>query len=121
MTFLLDTHVLLWWLDDSARLSPEHRALIRTGDVAVSAVTVAELAIKSSLGKLEIPDDLEQQAGDLGFVSLPFESRHATALRTLPFHHNDPFDRMLICQALVDGLVLLTEDEHIRKYEIVTR
>jgi PIN domain nuclease of toxin-antitoxin system len=121
VTFLLDSHVLLWWLGDSPRLSASHREAILGGDVVVSAVTVAELEIKASLGKIEIPDDLNEVVGQLGFGSLPFNSRHASALRDLPFHHKDPFDRMLICQAQVDSLVFLTVDDNCRKYDIATR
>jgi PIN domain nuclease of toxin-antitoxin system len=121
VTFLLDSHILLWWLDDSPKLSKKHRDTIRNGDVAVSSVTVAELAIKASLGKLEIPDDLIELIDEMGFTNLPFTARHAAALRSLPFHHNDPFDRMLICQAQVDGLVLLTVDEQCHKYDVMTQ
>jgi PIN domain nuclease of toxin-antitoxin system len=121
VTFLLDSPVLLWWLGDSSKLSPIHRQAIREGDVTVSAVTVAELEIKASMGKLEIPDDLNEVVAEMGFSSLPFNSRHAAALRTLPFHHKDPFDRMLISQATVEGLTFLTEDERCRRYDILTR
>jgi PIN domain nuclease of toxin-antitoxin system len=121
VTFLLDSHILLWWLGDSPRLSTSHREAILGGDVLVSAITVAELEIKASLGKIEIPDDLNEVVGQLGFGSLPFNSRHAAALRDLPYHHRDPFDRMLICQAQVDSLIFLTVDDNCRKYDIVTR
>ena len=121
MTFLLDSHVLLWWLGDSPKLSAAHREAILGGDVVVSAVTVAELQIKASMGKIDIPDDLNEVVDELGFGTLPFDSRHAAALRELPFHHKDPFDRMLICQAQVDGLTFLTADDNCRKYDIATR
>ncbi len=121
VTYLLDSHVLLWWLGDSPKLSTLHREAIASGDVVVSSVTVAELEIKASIGRIEIPDDLNEVVEQLGFDSLPFDSRHAAALRTLPFHHKDPFDRMLICQAQVDGLVFLTVDDECRKYDILTR
>ena len=121
MTFLLDSHVLLWWLGDSAKLSTVHRTAIREGEVMVSAISVAELEIKASMVKLDIPNDLNDVVMDLGFTSLPFTARHAAALRALPFLHKDPFDRMLISQAQVDGLVFLTDDEQCRQYDIVTR
>ena len=121
MTYLLDSHVLLWWLGDSPRLSAAHREAILSGEVVVSAITVAELEIKASMGRIEIPDDLNDVVEQLGFGALQFSSLHAAALRTLPFHHKDPFDRMLICQAQVDGLVFLTVDENCRKYDILTR
>jgi PIN domain nuclease of toxin-antitoxin system len=123
MTFLLDTHVLLWWLGNDSRLSPLHRELIAgEGEaVFVSSVTLAELSIKASLGKLEITPQLNQEIVANGFEFLSFDERHAAALRNLPFHHRDPFDRMLICQAQVDGLIFLTVDDNCRKYDILTR
>lgn len=119
MTYLLDSHVLLWWLADDPKLSSAHRVAIQKGEVAVSAVSVAELEIKAALGKLEIPGDLNEVIASMGFRSLPFTAEHAAALRGLPFHHRDPFDRMLICQAIVDHLVFLTVDENCRKYDLL--
>jgi PIN domain nuclease of toxin-antitoxin system len=123
VTLLLDSHILLWWLSDDAKLSTTHRDLIsdEAGEVLVSAITLAELSIKTSLGKLEITANLNRDIEANGFGFLPFTERHAGALRDLPFHHRDPFDRMLICQAQVDGLVFLTVDDNCRKYDILTR
>jgi PIN domain nuclease of toxin-antitoxin system len=108
-------------MGDSSKLSAIHRDAIHDGDVLVSSVTVAELEIKASTGKLEIPEDLNEAVAQMGFLSLPFNAKHAAALRSLPFHHRDPFDRMLICRAQVDGLIFLTADDNCRKYDIVTR
>jgi PIN domain nuclease of toxin-antitoxin system len=121
--YLLDSHVLLWWLGKSSKLPAAHEDAIRdqASEIMVSAITVAELQIKSSIGKLGIPDNLNEVVREMGFVSLPFTERHAATLRTLPFHHRDPFDRMLISQAQTDGLVFLTTDERCRKYDIQTR
>jgi PIN domain nuclease of toxin-antitoxin system len=123
VTLLLDSHVLLWWLGDDTRLSALHRELIAASDdeVLVSSVTLAELAIKASLGKLEITPQLNEKIIENGFDFLAFDERHAAALRDLPFHHRDPFDRMLIAQAHVDSLTFLTVDPQCRKYDIVTR
>lgn len=123
MTLLLDSHVLLWWLKDDPKLSTLHRTLItnETGEILISAITVAELSIKASLGKLEITGDLNAEITANGFNFLPFTERHAATLRELPFHHRDPFDRMLVSQALTDGLVFLTGDARCRLYDIVTR
>jgi PIN domain nuclease of toxin-antitoxin system len=123
VTLLLDSHVLLWWLGDDAKLSKTHRDLItgERGEVLVSAITLAELSIKASLGKLEITPDFNEKVEANGFGFLPFTERHAAALRDLPYHHRDPFDRMLICQAQVDGLTFLTVDDNCRKYDILTR
>jgi PIN domain nuclease of toxin-antitoxin system len=119
---LLDSHVLLWWLADDAKLSAAHRELIADGanNVFVSAITIAELGIKSSIGKLDIPDDLGDVVAGQGFDGLPFTGRHALALRGLPWHHRDPFDRMLISQATTEGLVFLTADARCREYDVVT-
>lgn len=123
MSFLLDTHVLLWWLSDDPKLSSSHRSLIGDGSatVFVSAISVAEMSIKASLGKLSMPDDSNGAIAEAGFEELPFTYSHAAQLRQLPWHHRDPFDRMLICQAMVEGLIFLTVDPRCREYDIVTR
>ncbi|UOE42895.1 type II toxin-antitoxin system VapC family toxin [Agromyces larvae] len=123
MKALLDTHVLLWWLSDDRRLTPDHRAIIAdaSNDLLVSAVVVAEISIKASLGKLDVPDDLENVIRSGGFDHLDFSTAHAAALRDLPWHHRDPFDRMLVAQAHVEGIPLLTTDARIRDYRIAVR
>lgn len=120
MKLLLDTHILLWWLADDRRLSADHRALIADASnlVLISAMTVAEIAIKASLGKLDAPDDLLPTLEVGGFDELTFESRHAEVLRTLPWHHRDPFDRMLIAQAIAERLTVLTADPHFAAYGV---
>lgn len=120
MRLLLDTHVLLWWLADDRRLGGEHRALIADASnvVLVSSMTVAEIAIKTSLGKLDAPDDLLPTLEAGGFSELSFLSRHADVLRSLPWHHRDPFDRMLIAQAITEELTVLTSDPHFAAYGI---
>jgi PIN domain nuclease of toxin-antitoxin system len=117
---LLDTHVLLWWLDDRPNLGREARALVAASqsDVLVSAVSVAEIAVKSAIGKLTIPDDLAEQIEAQSFDELPLEIAHVTELRTLPLHHRDPFDRLLIAQARVEGIAILTGDEAFAKYGV---
>ncbi|NNC12904.1 type II toxin-antitoxin system VapC family toxin [Planctomonas sp. JC2975] len=120
MRALLDTHILLWWLSDDSRLSATHRAIIGdTGnELLVSSVTVAEIAIKSSLGKLTSPDDLVSVLDAQGFRSLPLTADHADALRTLPWHHRDPFDRMLVAQSAVERVPFLSADARITQYGI---
>ena len=120
MRLLLDTHVVLWWLADDRRLTAAHRVLIADASnlVLVSAMTIAEIAIKASLGKLEAPDDLLPTLETGGFDELPFESRHADLLRKLPWHHRDPFDRMLIAQAIAEQLTVLTADPHFAAYGV---
>lgn len=120
MRLLLDTHVLLWWLADDARLQPSSRRLIEDGtaEVFVSAVSVAEVAIKTSLGKLDAPPDLIAQISEQRMTELPLRVAHAQALQGLPWLHRDPFDRMLVAQALTDRLTLVTADSRCRQYDI---
>jgi PIN domain nuclease of toxin-antitoxin system len=120
MRALLDTHIVLWWLADDQRLSEAHRALITDArnQLYVSAVTVAEISIKASLGKLTAPPDVASTLGTEGFDPLPLTAVHAERLRELPWHHRDPFDRMLVAQASVEGLALVTADARLREYDI---
>ena len=120
MILSLDTHVLLWWLADDVTLSQTIRATISDGKnlVFVSAATAWEMVIKSALGKLDIPSDLEAALTANRFQPLPITIPHALAVVDLPHHHNDPFDRLLIAQAKVEGLTLVIRDEQIKKYDV---
>ena len=120
MRLLLDTHTLIWWLSASPRLGPAARAAIDdpASDVHVSAVSASEIAIKKALGKLTAPDDLEHQVTVNGFTELGLTIRHARAIGALPPHHGDPFDRMLIAQARVEGLTFVTADRVIADYDV---
>src|SRR5262245_50480945 len=104
MRLLLDTHVLIWW-DEGAALSREaHEAISNADQVYVSPVSEWEIAIKTSLGRLQPTRTVEEAIADSGFEELPLRLRHAAGLARLAAHHRDPFDRMLMAQALVDGL-----------------
>jgi PIN domain nuclease of toxin-antitoxin system len=120
MTLLLDTHVLLWWLQDAAELSRTARKAIQDGKnpVYISAAVAWEIAIKKALGKLEAPDNLEEVMGANRFLPLPITIAHALAVQTLPDHHRDPFDRLLIAQALHEGFRLVNRDADIAKYPV---
>ncbi len=120
MILSLDTHVLLWWLSDDARLSHTSRAAISDGKnlVFVSAAAAWEIVIKSMLGKLDIPSNLEAALAANRFEQLPITIPHSLAVANLPHIHNDPFDRLLIAQAKVEGLTLVTGDEQIKKYDV---
>jgi len=119
MRILLDTHALLWWLEDSPLLAARARSVIaRASAVYVSAATVWEISIKKAYGKLKAPADLEEQLKANRFEPLPITVAHALAAGSLPLHHHDPFDRMLIAQARAESLALATRDRLIRKYEI---
>ena len=110
---LLDTHVLLWALEDSQALSVDARQSIADtrNEVFVSAVSIWEMAIKRSLGKLRAPDNLADTVQEAGFAALPITLAHAEQAGMLPPHHRDPFDRMLcLPKALAEGLVVVTDD-----------
>ena len=118
MRLLLDTHVLLWWLGDQERLSERAAKAIAEGrsDVIVSAATLWELSIKQSTGKLFIQGELREHLRMQAFVELSIHSNHAYAVRDLPLHHRDPFDRLLVAQALCEGLTLVTADRQLSAY-----
>ena len=118
MKVLLDTHLILWWLSDSPLLAAEARVLIGDPEntVFVSAVSVWEIWLKESLGKLRLPPDFEQKLAVASFESLPLTAEHARQAASLPWHHRDPFDRMLVAQAKVEKLTLLTADEIVKAY-----
>ncbi len=120
MNLLLDTHVLLWWMDDHPALSKKARtAIADTGNVVfVSAAAVWEIRIKEALGKLEIPNDFRRVLAKEPFEMLSITIEHAHAIANLPAHHTDPFDRMLVAQARTEGLVLVTRDVHLKKYGV---
>jgi PIN domain nuclease of toxin-antitoxin system len=118
MSLLLDTHVVLWWLIDDETLAGDIKdRLDHELNVYVSPATIWEVAIKQSLGKLQ-PPDLPERIRDSGFRELPITSAHAIAAGRLPLIHRDPFDRMLIAQAQLEELTLVTRDAHIHKYDV---
>ena len=118
MRILLDTHVLLWWLEDSPFLSAQARELVADPEnaVFVSAVSLWEVWLKQSLGKLRLPVDFDERLAAESFESLPLLASHPRQVGLLPWHHRDPFDRMLVAQAQVEKLVLLTADEALTAY-----
>jgi PIN domain nuclease of toxin-antitoxin system len=116
---LLDTHTLLWWLADDGQLSAEARKAIKdpTALAYVSAGSVWEIAIKRSLGKLEIPEGWHT-AAFRDFAELPITTEHARRAGELPPHHRDPFDRVLVAQALTEGLTLVSGDPAFQPYGV---
>ncbi|TVQ26461.1 MAG: type II toxin-antitoxin system VapC family toxin [Spirochaetaceae bacterium] len=118
MTFLLDTSILLWALAEPDRLDDARRQLVedRSNTVYVSSVNAAEIAIKVSIGKLTLDGELLSLADEAGFDWIDFTPGEAMLLRSLPFHHRDPFDRMLVCQSLFRGIPLMTDDTNIAPY-----
>jgi PIN domain nuclease of toxin-antitoxin system len=122
VTLLLDTHVLLWWLADDPRLTPGMRGAIEdpATTVALSAVSTWEIAIKMALGKMDAPDDLAVLIRGAGFDELAVTVDDGWAAGRLPRHHDDPFDRMLIAQAVRRGLVVATADRRFAAYDVHT-
>ncbi|HEX5525740.1 MAG TPA: type II toxin-antitoxin system VapC family toxin [Solirubrobacterales bacterium] len=120
MTLLLDTHVVLWWLTgEPDRIGKRARKAITGSEaIVVSAVVIWEVAIKRRLGKLEAPGNLLEQLERAGVDLLPITPRHADRVGTLPLHHRDPFDRLLVAQADVDGLALVSADKDLRRYGV---
>ncbi|SCY42237.1 PIN domain nuclease, a component of toxin-antitoxin system (PIN domain) [Nitrosospira sp. Nl5] len=121
MVLLLDTHVLLWALDKPDRLPEEVRRNIETPDneVYFSAVSIWEIAIKTSLGRANFPyspEQIAQAAQETGFIELPVTSSHAAKIIGLPLYHHDPFDRLLIAQTLLMPARLLTADSALTPY-----
>ena len=119
---LLDTHTLLWALEGGQRLSARaHEQILKLeNEVLVSITSAWEMAIKKSLGKLEAPSNLEEVVHDAGFVSRMITFSDCECLNSLPPLHRDPFDRMLVAQATVDGIPIVTCDEQIAQYRIQT-
>ena len=121
MRLLLDTHAFLWWLTDDPRLSEPAREAIGDGGsvVNVSAASIWEIAIKSALGRLEFGDaDIVSEIGANGFSELPISAVHAAAAGVLPRIHDDPFDRMLVAQSRLEGLVCVTRDPVFDEYRV---
>jgi PIN domain nuclease of toxin-antitoxin system len=120
LRLLLDTQVLIWSWIDRSQLSLIAIDAIEdeANDVFVSVVSAWEIEIKRAKGKLQIPHDLEAGLSVQGFQSLQVGLRHVLAVESLPRHHRDPFDRMLIAQAQLEGMTLITSDRTIRKYPV---
>lgn len=120
MNLLLDTHVLLWALSNDAKLRGAARNAITDGStlVFVSAATAWEIAIKKALGKLTAPDDYVEALRRYRFTPLDISSEHALAVEYLPPHHHDPFDRLLVAQAQLEGLTLVTHDVRLGAYDV---
>jgi len=117
--FLADTHIILWSISNDPRLNEQHRAILASDAVVfASAASVWEIAIKRSIGKLDAPDDLTTLLPRMQFQPLAITLQHANAVGSLPRHHGDPFDRLLIAQAQVENLTILTSDPHFARYEV---
>ena len=126
MRALLDTHTFLWWAMDDARLSAATRKFLGDGGntLFLSAASAWEIVIKAQTGRLNLPlrpgQYITSRTAHYGIESLPIELSHALQVETLPDHHRDPFDRMLVAQSLVERIPILTADPQIRAYAVET-
>jgi len=120
MNVLLDTHTLLWWLDDNPTLSREAFNIISDGKnvVFMSAASIWEIRIKKSIGKIDIPLNFKEILEKQPFEVLSITSEHAHAIKELPLIHRDPFDRMLIAQGKIEKLAIITRDSFFSEYNI---
>lgn len=126
MNLLLDSAAFLWWVTDDPALSRRAEELIRdpTRRVFLSPVSIWEIMVKHALGRLPLPEDpgalLPRIRAEHGIEELPLTEGAVLQLTRLPALHKDPFDRMLVCQAIQDGLLLVTPDEELRRYPVRT-
>lgn len=120
---LVDTHALLWWLADDPRLPGAARELLADpgNDALVSTASLWEVAIKRRLGKLTVEDDFPAVVTQSGFAWLPVSPAHAWAVHDLPLHHRDPFDRLLVVQATLERVAIVTGDEQLAAYGVDVR
>lgn len=120
MTYLLDTHVFLWWLRNDKRLRPTWKKAISNprNTVFISVVSAWEMSIKLQLGKLRLRTSLQDCFDDREFRLLDITLAHVLSLHQLPLKHRDPFDRMLVAQAKTEGCTLITDDENILHYHV---
>jgi PIN domain nuclease of toxin-antitoxin system len=120
MRLLLDSHTIIWWLAEDPRVKADVRALIgsRRNETFLSVASVWEIGIKTALGKLRTPGDLPEQMAANDIRPLTITMNHAQAAASLPHHHRDPFDRMLIAQARIEDLTLVTRDANISAYDV---
>lgn len=119
MKVLLDTHVVLWWVRDDRRLKPAARKAIATADVVwVSAASAFEVAIKVAQRRLRVSESLRVTVASDDFTELTVTMRHADELERLPLHHGDPFDRLLVAQARIEGATIVTHDRALEPYGV---
>lgn len=118
MRYLLDTHVVLWWYFDSSRLTAKDRQIIadESNELYVSAATIGEIEVKRRNGKIDCPIDMMERMKEDGFLLLPIRAEHLVPLRTIPPIHQDPFDRLLVCQSMVEKIPLITYDDKVKAY-----
>jgi PIN domain nuclease of toxin-antitoxin system len=119
LNIIIDTHIFLWALADPLRINEKRRSRLEdlSNNIFVSAVSIAELMIKASINKLRVEFNPVELAQESGFELLPFSAEAALLLKDMPFHHKDPFDRMLIAQSIVYKYPIMTEDSKFSMYD----
>ena len=119
MKIILDTHIFLWSLSEPEKISSKKTFEIKTlaNTIYISSISIAEIMIKSSLNKLDIPFDPIEMVEKSGFEFLDFNAKDAVLLKDMPFHHKDPFDRMLIAQSLANKFHIMSDDRKFKMYE----
>ena len=118
MRYLLDTHVVLWWYLDLPKLERRHKQIIADNgnELYVSAAAIWEIEVKRRNGKLDCPIDMMERIKADGFTILPIMAEHLVPLRTIPPIHNDPFDRLMVCQSIVEKIPLISYDPKVNAY-----
>ncbi|EKE05088.1 MAG: PilT protein [uncultured bacterium] len=118
MKYLLDTHIIIWWSENNKRLKPEHKKIIADGNniIFVSVVSVWEIIIKTKLKKIKLKTPIDEIIRKCGFNILDINLDHVLELNKLKNYHNDPFDRMLVSQSIVEKMKLITQDKLVTKY-----
>lgn len=118
MNILIDTHIFLWSVFEPEKLSKKHLSELETlsNTIYVSSISLVEIILKNSIGKLDIDMELTEIAEESGFQLLGFSAKDAIALKQIPLHHKDPFDRMLISQAINNNFYLMSEDNKFKHY-----
>ena len=121
-SFLMDTHIFIWAMEGGKKLPLKTKDILQNSEneIFLSVASVWEIVIKQAKGRLRTPRNVEESVRQTGFNILPIEISHALEVAKLPSYHNDPFDRMLIAQAKVEKLNLITADQKIKKYDIPT-
>lgn len=120
MNFLIDTHIVLWWLYNDSLLSRKEYEAIgdHNNSVFVSSISAWELSLKKNLGKLDVPDDFLEALSYSNFTPLALTVAHGGIAGALPLHHRDPFDRMIIAQAQSENLTVITHDRYFSRYDV---
>ncbi len=120
MRYLVDTNIFIWWMEENKRLHKEQMNLLNDpqNQIFLSVASIWEIVIKQAKGKLKTPRDIGGGIKRSKFTMLPIETSHVLGVGKLPLHHNDPFDRLLISQAKVEKLTLITSDQKFKKYQL---